>query len=112
MAKMEFSRELTRKAIRTLIRYAEMHRGRQFNIGKYRIVPKALYICEGSGCFYVFTFSQNIPNVRAVVVDVGGIHPKYATQLELREDGSVIVTPSERRGRDEIRRFLEEVASG
>ena len=108
MAKYRFDKNLTSKVLNTLIFLAEHYRGRRFRINDYTIIPKAVIICEGEICYLLEAFSRSLENVKAAVFDVAGLHKRYATQIEIYNNGNVIVSP--KRPREAVEDFLNKIA--
>lgn len=98
MVKYLIEPRLAREVIDNFLRLAQKSRGLRFSVKRnnkeFIVIPKGVTICEGAYCYILDAFSPLLENVKGVIFDVLGLHEKFATLIEVYEEGSVVVSPS------------------
>ena len=103
-------KERARRLIKLLILRFIKSEGRPITIKEYVLLPKLVVVEVGSYVRYkllVYTFTKRLLRVRpvAVVFDVKGLEKHLATQVEIVDDGTVIVMPD--RDQERVYEFIQ-----
>jgi len=104
--------EDARKVINNIIFHIKSKGWTKLFTDSFTVIPSSIVICyPDRPCFYYYELPEKHENVFGVKFDVIGLHPKFATLVEVYTDGTVVVSPGLGRSKGRVHSLLDRLKS-